>query len=168
MPAGCPHGACNLTDSVAISANYVDYSNLALAIAELELACAEDARAKVVLDSLRQRQEEVAGVELDGKEAGGKDTDAAGGGSSAARSSSPGDAQGDSGHGSVPAVSHAVPAESSAAAAPLVSVQEGVLFAPAKTHAPLSFEAALAADAAQLGIDRRSAGTRSVARARVL
>ena len=120
VPAGCPHGVCNLTDSVAISANYVDYSNLALAIAELELACAEDARAKVVLDSLRQRQEEVAGVELDGKEAGGKDTDAAGGGTSAARSSSPGDAQGDSGHGPVPAVSHAVPAESSAAAAPLL------------------------------------------------
>ena len=28
VPAGCPHGVRNVTDTVAISANYIDSSNL--------------------------------------------------------------------------------------------------------------------------------------------
>jgi hypothetical protein len=56
VPAGCPHGVWNVTDSIAISANYVDYSNLSLAITELELTSAEDPRVRPVLDSLRKLQ----------------------------------------------------------------------------------------------------------------
>ena len=59
VPAGCPHGVRNETDTIAISANYVDTSNLSLVIGELELLSTEDPRAKVVLDSLKEKQHEI-------------------------------------------------------------------------------------------------------------
>jgi hypothetical protein len=47
VPAGCAHSVGNVTDTVAISANYVDDSNLSMAVRELEFTSAEDPRVKV-------------------------------------------------------------------------------------------------------------------------
>ena len=76
VPAGCPHGVWNVTDSIAISANYVDYSNLSLAITELEFTSTEDPRARVVLDSLRELQEERVAAESELSSGGVAECDA--------------------------------------------------------------------------------------------
>ena len=51
MPSGCPHRVENLTSSVAISANYVDLSNISVVRRELSIQALVDCRAE---DLLRQ------------------------------------------------------------------------------------------------------------------
>ena len=53
VPAGCPHRVENLTKSLAISANYVDESNLELVLEELSVNALQDKRAAQLLDELR-------------------------------------------------------------------------------------------------------------------
>ena len=45
VPAGCPHQVENLTKSLAISANFVDQSNLELVLEELSVNAVQDQRA---------------------------------------------------------------------------------------------------------------------------
>ena len=44
VPSGCAHCVTNVTDTLAISANYVDSSNICRALSELHIASAEDDR----------------------------------------------------------------------------------------------------------------------------
>lgn len=48
VPSGCAHCVTNLTNTLAISANYVDGSNVERAVSELEYAASEDARSMEV------------------------------------------------------------------------------------------------------------------------
>ena len=56
MPAGCPHRVQNLTKSLAISANFVDGSNLDLVMDELSVNAIQDQRAAQLLRELQQLQ----------------------------------------------------------------------------------------------------------------
>ena len=53
VPAGCPHRVENLTKSLAISANFVDRSNLELVLKELSVNAIQDQRAAQLLSELR-------------------------------------------------------------------------------------------------------------------
>ena len=53
VPAGCPHRVENLTKSLAISANFVDRSNLELVLKELSVNAIQDHRAAQLLSELR-------------------------------------------------------------------------------------------------------------------
>jgi histone arginine demethylase JMJD6 len=53
VPAGCAHHVVNITDSLAISANFVDDSNLALVRDELRIDALQSERARELLDQLR-------------------------------------------------------------------------------------------------------------------
>ena len=53
MPAGCPHRVQNLTKSLAISANFVDGSNLELVMEELSVNAIQDQRAAQLLRELQ-------------------------------------------------------------------------------------------------------------------
>ena len=53
VPAGCPHRVENLTKSLAISANFVDQSNLDLVLEELSVNAIQDQRAAQLLSELQ-------------------------------------------------------------------------------------------------------------------
>ena len=53
VPAGCPHYVESLTESIAISANFVDLSNHSLMLREVE-ANTEDERASDLLKQVQQ------------------------------------------------------------------------------------------------------------------
>ena len=53
VPAGCPHRVENLTKSLAISANFVDGSNLELAREELSINAIQNQRAAQLLSELK-------------------------------------------------------------------------------------------------------------------
>lgn len=53
VPANAPHHALNLTDSLAISANYIDSTNFEAAMAELEVVALTSTRASELLATLR-------------------------------------------------------------------------------------------------------------------
>ena len=71
VPSGCAHSVTNLTDTVAISANFVDSSNIKRCLSELEIASSEDARSLEVLRGLKRvvaaRGEGAQGREDDGR-----------------------------------------------------------------------------------------------------
>ena len=52
VPSGCPHRVENLTQSVAISANFVDPSNLQTVVEEVEIAALIDPRSADLLTQL--------------------------------------------------------------------------------------------------------------------
>ena len=53
VPAGCPHRVENLTKSLAISANFVDRSNVELVLDELSVNAIQDQRAAELLRELQ-------------------------------------------------------------------------------------------------------------------
>ena len=54
VPAGCPHRVENLTKSLAISANFVDKSNIDLVMRELSIDALQDQRAADLLQQLEE------------------------------------------------------------------------------------------------------------------
>lgn len=58
VPAGCPHRVENLEASLAISANFVDNSNLSLVKKELEVNSLIDVRSRELLDQLNALETE--------------------------------------------------------------------------------------------------------------
>lgn len=53
IPANCAHFVLNLTDTIAVSANYVDESNVDLALDELGPAALQDPRARRLVQELK-------------------------------------------------------------------------------------------------------------------
>ena len=56
VPAGCPHHVENMEPSLAISANFVDGSNLAMVIDELIINSLTDPRAGELLATVTSKQ----------------------------------------------------------------------------------------------------------------
>jgi hypothetical protein len=71
VPSGCAHSVTNLTDTAAISANFVDTSNIKRCLSELQVASSEDVRSLEVLRGLKRvvaaRGEGAQGREDDGR-----------------------------------------------------------------------------------------------------
>ena len=65
VPAGCAHTVVNCCDSVAISANYIDASNLDLALDELIVSQAEDTRLEPIVDTLGSLRRSLATNDVD-------------------------------------------------------------------------------------------------------
>lgn len=55
VPAGCPHRVENLEQSIAISANFVDPSNLKTVVKELEINALVDPRTADLLGELKHK-----------------------------------------------------------------------------------------------------------------
>ena len=65
VPSGCPHYVENLTQSIAISANYVDPSNLPLVLKELAINGLRDPRAQQLHEELVKKHKDLIHIEGD-------------------------------------------------------------------------------------------------------
>ena len=63
VPAGCPHRVENLTKSLAISANFVDRSNVELVLEELSVNAIQDQRAAQLWSELQGARFNGGGME---------------------------------------------------------------------------------------------------------